>query len=83
MLSDDFCQGPRRTPKARRQHNDQHGTGPGDSRFWLRNGSLNVGRFHPHQPQHQVDLSAVMDFVLLYTIDKDLPRIRDDSRLLV
>ena len=31
---------------------------------------LHVRRFHTHQAQHQIDLTPVADFVLLYTMDK-------------
>jgi hypothetical protein len=33
---------------------------------------LHVRRLHAHQPQHQIDLTPVADFMLLYTMDKNL-----------
>ena len=32
---------------------------------------LHIRRFHAHQAQHQVDLTPVMNFMLLYTMDKN------------
>jgi hypothetical protein len=33
---------------------------------------LHVWCLHAHQPQHQIDLTPVMDFMLLYTMNKNL-----------
>jgi hypothetical protein len=33
---------------------------------------LHVRRFHAHEPQHQIDLTPVMNFMLLYTKHKNL-----------
>jgi hypothetical protein len=32
---------------------------------------LYVRRLHAHQPQHQIDLTPVMSFMLLYTMNKN------------
>jgi hypothetical protein len=33
---------------------------------------LHVRRLHAHQAQHQIDLTSVADFMLLYTMNKNL-----------
>jgi hypothetical protein len=48
------------------------GWGGGDPSTAERQSIVKENRFHPHQAQHQIDLTPGADFMLLYTMSKNL-----------